>query len=328
MIIPRFLEKNDTIGVTACSCGVLKKIDKYEMTIKHFLDSGYKILETSNVRTAGPVSSDALTRVSELEELYKNGDVAMIIIASGGDYLYDILPLLDYNLIKNNVKWIAGSSDPSSLLFIITTNFDIATIYSPCNLSGMAMKNLHESLVNYMQIISGHNVKQLKYDYYEKEEAVNSNDYNLDTKNEWIKINFNSCNTTGVLIGGCIECLKDVIGTKFDKTKEFIERYKDEKVIWYFDVFSMPYEVLHNTLLQFKNAGWFKYTDLILIGKVKYPSTDDIDYYVNDIKSALNDVNVVFNFDVGHVKPSFTMINGSRVQIIINEEESSLKYLF
>lgn len=328
MIIPKFLEKGDTIGVTACSCGVLKKIEKYEKSIQHFIDDGYKIIETNNVRTMGPVSSDAITRVRELRELYENKDVAMIIIASGGDYLYDILSYIDYNLIRKSVKWIVGSSDPTSLLFIITTNLDIATIYSPCNLSGMAMNNLHESLVNYMEIIKGNLVKQIKYDYYEKEELNSSNDYNLDTKNEWIKINFENCDLSGIIIGGCIECLKDVIGTKYDKTLEFIEKYKDDRIIWYFDVFAMSYENLHNTLLQFKNAGWFKYTDLILIGKVKYPSTEDMTLYVNDIKSALNGVNVVFNYDIGHVKPSFTIINGSRTQVIINEEESSLKYLF
>ena len=30
MIKPEFLNDNDTIGVTACSSGVLYKIDKYE----------------------------------------------------------------------------------------------------------------------------------------------------------------------------------------------------------------------------------------------------------------------------------------------------------
>lgn len=327
MIIPDFLKNGDTIGITACSCGVAKKLDKYEKSIQHFIDSGYKIIETDNVRTYGPVSSDALTRAKELHELYKNKDVKMIMIARGGDYLGDILSFVDFKLIRDNVKWIAGSSDPTSLLYIITTNLDIATIYSPCNTAGLGMHNLHESLVNYMQILKGNIVKQVKYDYYEKEDSRDSYDYNLDTKNEWIKINFDTCDETGIVIGGLIECLKDIIGTKFDKTVEFIERYKNERIIWYFDVFEMSYPVLHNTLLQFRNAGWFKYTDLILIGKVKYPSTDDISMYVNDIKSVLNDVKVVFNYDIGHVKPSFTMINGGRAQVIINEKENSLKYL-
>ena len=69
MIIPDFLNSGDIIGITACSCGVLKKLDKYEKSIQHFIDNGYKIIETSNVRTRGTVSSDALTRAKELHEL-------------------------------------------------------------------------------------------------------------------------------------------------------------------------------------------------------------------------------------------------------------------
>ena len=328
MIIPSFLKEGDTIGITACSCGVLDKIDKYECSIKHFKNQGFLIFETDNVRTSGVVSSDRETRVSELNQLYKNEDIKMICIASGGDYLYDILPLIDFELIKKNVKWISGSSDPTFLLFVITTNYDIATLYSPCNMSGFAMKNLHKSLVNYMEIISGNIVKQYKFDKYEKEDNYLIDGYNLVEPNEWFIINADKVDETGVVIGGCIECLKDIIGTKFDKTKEFIDKYKNSKIIWYFDVFSMSYEVLHNTLLQFNNAGWFKYTDLILIGKVRFPNTDDDSLYVNAIRNALNEVKIVYNFDIGHVKPSFTMINGVNARVVVNDKEGSLEYLF
>ena len=35
MIIPKYLNDNDTLGVTACSCGVLKKLPKYEKSINN-----------------------------------------------------------------------------------------------------------------------------------------------------------------------------------------------------------------------------------------------------------------------------------------------------
>ena len=36
MIFPEYLNNGDLVGVTACSCGVLKKIEKYERSIKNF----------------------------------------------------------------------------------------------------------------------------------------------------------------------------------------------------------------------------------------------------------------------------------------------------
>ena len=325
MIFPDYLKENDLIGVTACSSGILKKLDKYEMSVNNFKKNGFRIIETDNVRTNGVVSSSNVDRAEQLHSLFTNDEVKLISIASGGDFLYDMLDLVDFDLIRNNVKWIAGSSDPTSLLFIITTNLDIATIYTPCNMSGFDMSNLHESLINYMNIIKGEKVKQLKYDMYELEDDKLVDGYNLTMKNEWLNINGN-VDEKGILIGGCIECLKDVIGTKFDKTCEFVEKYKDEGIIWYFDVFNMTSEGLYNTLLQFKNAGWFKYTKAILIGKVRYPNTFTDMSYEELIKKAI-DIPCVFNFDVGHVKPSFTMINGAKVRVVSNDEKGSLEFI-
>ncbi len=321
MIIPEFLKKGDIIGVTAASCGVLDKIDKYENSINNIKKYGFKIKETSNVRTSGIVSSSDIERAKELESLYLDNEVKMISIAGGGDFLFDMLDNIDYSIIKDNIKWISGSSDPTSLLFLITTNYDIATIYSPCNMSGFDLEPLHQSYLNYFEILKGNLIKQEKFLYCEDKSFSDV----FDKVNKWTNINGN-VNEEGILIGGCIECLKDIIGTKYDKTKEFVEKYKDDGIIWYFDVFSMTSEDLYKTLIQFKYAGWFKYTKAILIGKVCFANSF-IDYkYEDAIKNALPDMKVIYQFDVGHVKPSFTMINGVKVKIMSNENEGNMEY--
>lgn len=322
MIYPKYLSEGSTVGITACSCGVLRKIDKYEKSIKHFEDRGFKIVETNNVRTDGVVSSDKVTRARELESLFINDDVDMVEIASGGDFLYDMLDEVDFNILRNNPKWLVGSSDPTSLLYILTTNYDIATLYSPCNMSGFSADDLHQSYLNYFEILKGNLVKQEKFPYVENNEI----DDLFDQPNEWININGDVLEE-GIIIGGCIEVLKDVIGTKFDKTNEFLERYKDEGFIWYFDVFNMTSEGLYNTLLQFKNAGWFKYTKAVIIGKVRYPNTFTDLKYEDAVKNALPEMKTIFNFDIGHVKPSFTMINGMKARVVSNESEGSLEYI-
>ena len=322
MIIPKFLNNGDTIGITACSCGVLRKIEKYEKSIKQFQDRGFEIVETNNVRTDGYVSSDKVTRARELESLFLDDNVDMLAIASGGDFLYDMLDEVDFKILKDNVKWLAGSSDPTSLLYILTTNYDIATLYSPCNMSGFSSEDLHQSYLNYFEILKGNLVKQEKFPYVENNEI----DDLFDQPNEWININ-GDVDETGIVIGGCIEVLKDVIGTKFDKTNEFLERYKDEEFIWYFDVFNMTSEGIYNTLLQFKNAGWFKYTKAVIIGKVLFPNTFTDLSYEDAVKNALPEMKTIFNFDIGHVKPSFTMINGMKARVVSNESEGSLEYI-
>ena len=322
MIYPKYLDKNGTIGITACSAGVLKKIEKYEKSIGNVKKQGFNLLETDNVRTDGVVSGDKVTRARELESLFFNKDVDMVAIASGGDFLYDMLTEVDFNILKDNVKWLAGSSDPTSLLYIMTTNYDVATMYSPCNMSGFNEDNLHESYLNYFEIIRGNLVRQNKYPFKEGESFSDE----LNQVNEWSNLN-GDVDEEGILIGGCIEVLKDVIGTKFDKTNEFLERYKDEGFIWYFDVFSMTSEGLYNTLLQFKNAGWFKYVKAVVIGKICFPNTFTDMSYEDAIKDSLGDVKCIFNFDIGHVKPSFTMINGMKARVVSNAREGYLEFI-
>lgn len=322
MIFPKYLENGDTIGITACSCGVLGKIEKYEKSINNVKKQGFNILETDNVRTGGVVSSSNIVRARELESLFLNNNVNAIAIASGGDFLYDMLDEVDFNILKDNPKWLAGSSDPTSLLYILTTKYDIATLYSPCNMSGFSSDDLHQSYLNYFEIMKGNLVKQERFPYMENNEV----DDLFDQPNEWLNIN-GDVDESGIIIGGCIEVLKDIIGTKFDNTLEFLEKYKDEGFIWYFDVFSMTSEGFYNTLLQFKNAGWFKYAKAIIIGKVRFPNTFTGMKYEDAVKKSLSDVKTIFNFDIGHVKPSFTMINGMKARVVSSDNEGSLEYL-
>ena len=49
--------------------------------------------------------------------------------ATGGDFLFDILPHLNPSVIQENIKWIMGASDPTGLVYPITTKYDIATLY-------------------------------------------------------------------------------------------------------------------------------------------------------------------------------------------------------
>ena len=318
MLFPDYLKDGDIVGITACSAGVLKKKEMYERTIKHFQEQGLRIIETDNVLTDGIVSSDAKTRWEELKSLYLDDTIPLIQIAQGGDFLFEMLPFIEPDVIKTHLKWIVGSSDPTSLLYMITTKLDIATIYSPCNMCGMSEEVLHLAYQNYFSLIKGNMVLQERYPFFKGE--------NGEEKNTWSYLN-GPFTAKGILIGGCIDCLKDIIGTSYDGTKEFITKYKEDGIIWYFDVFSMSSEVLYNTLLQFQYAGYFEGTKAILISKVRFPSSFNAISYEDLIKKAFPSIKVIYQFDVGHVKPSFTMINGAKVEIVATEENASMRYL-
>lgn len=111
MLYPNFLRKNQTIGITAPSAGVGYKLLSYEKSLKTLQKEGYNIVETESVRNNEIVSTTEEKRAQEFDELVKNKDINMIICATGGDFLLEILPYINLSNIKENPKWIMGYSD-------------------------------------------------------------------------------------------------------------------------------------------------------------------------------------------------------------------------
>ena len=167
MIYPEFLKENDTIGITAPSGGCYEgKVLELELSEKQLGHAGFNVIETGNTRLPGVVSSSGEVRAAELSELFNNPEVKAIICARGGDFLIDMLPYVDYDIIKNNPKWIQGYSDPTSLLYSITTKLDIATIYS-FNGGGYGYNKLDRSHMDSLSILNGNIVKQESYPFYQ-----------------------------------------------------------------------------------------------------------------------------------------------------------------
>ena len=314
MQYPKFLKQGKIIGITAPSAGVGDDLESFDKSIKNLKNAGYQIVETKSVRNKGIVSSSAKQRAKELDELITNDNISMIICASGGDFLLEMLPYINWEHITQHPKWMMGYSDPTSILYTITTKLDIATIYG-CNAGSFDQTNIHECLKNNLEILSGNIVKQYSFPYYQKEWLATTDGYNLTEKVYWETLN-GDVDITGRIIGGCLDCLKDLLGTPYDYTKDFIEKYKEDGIIWYFDIFGLSAEVFYRTLFQMKEAGWFRYIKGVIVGRVAIPKNFYEDFtYQDALKRTFEDLPIIFNADIGHIPPKMTIINGSIAHI-------------
>ena len=181
---------------------------------------------------------------------------------------------------------------------------------------------LHDSLEYNIELLKGNIKKQEKYKLYESIRGVNQ--YNLTEPVFYKNIN-GDVNKTGRIIGGCLDVLTNIVGTKYDYTKDFIERYKNDGIIWYFDIFSLTTEDLYNKLYQFKYAGYFEFTKCIIIGRVLFKNSFTDTSYEKVIKKVLPDIKIVYDFDIGHVPPKMTIINGSLVKVVSNDNEAYIE---
>ena len=333
MIYPEFLKEHDTIGVTAPSDGITDevKLKRLDNAIKNFEDRSFIIKETPNVRcSVKGRSSSSKERAEELERLYKDDNVKTIITSGGGDFLLEMLSELDFNVIKDNPKWLQGYSDPTGLLFTITTNLDIATVYSD-NFKTFGMEPWHKSLENNLEILKGNIIEQTSFSKYEEDKKLITGlePFNLTKKVYWKNLNNeDTLNIKGRIIGGCLDLITELFGTRFDNTKAFLEKYNDDGIIWYFDVCELSSESLIRTLWKLKDNGYFKYTKGIIFGRsFIYNSYYDISYE-ETIYESLKDLNIpiIINADIGHVSPRMTIINGAIATITSSKGKGKIKF--
>ena len=129
MIYPDFLNDNATIGICAPSAGVGHKLESFDASLRELRKQGWKVWETEHVRVDSLRGGNAKERANELMSLFALDSIDAVFAAAGGDFLSDILPYIDWQLLAENPKWLMGASDPTGILYPVTTMCDIATLY-------------------------------------------------------------------------------------------------------------------------------------------------------------------------------------------------------
>lgn len=335
MNYPNFIKKGDLIGITAPSDGIideckLNRLDNANLKLKKL---GFNIWETPNVRSSfNGRSSHPIERAKQLEELYLNKNVSCIFCAAGGDFLVELLPFLNLNIIKKNLKWIQGFSDPTALLYTITTKLDIATIYSN-NYTAFGMDNWHISLDNNLKILQGNIPVQNSFDKFEssyQNYLTGLESYNLDKIVYWESL-LNDSHTMfkGRLIGGCFDVLLNILGTKYDGTNSFLSKYKKDGIVWFFDICELTNEEIIRGLWKFKELGYFKYTSGIILGRLGEEKSCYNFTLKNILNESLSELNipVIFNADIGHRPPQLTFINGALCEVESKNGKGSIKFI-
>ena len=323
MYYPEFLNENDLLGIVALSAGTGKKIDEYKKSLEILNKEGFRILEAPSVRNNNERANSEIIRAKELNDLIINKDVKAILCATGGDSQIETLPYIDYKSIKKNPKWIMGYSDPTNLLLPVTTMLDIATIY---DFNALSLDGNKLDQKNFLRIIKGDLFKQKSFSRFQSFIDI-INDSNKYKKVAW-KAN-KQLKLKGRLIGGCLDIIEKMVGSKYDAINKFIDKYKDNGIIWYFDIFSLSSYQTYLSLIQLKNAGYFRYCKGVLIGRVAFPNNNDGNL-INDYKQAYDlvfkDIPYIYEMDIGHTKPKLTLINGAIANVNYKDNKGDITF--
>ena len=326
MNYPEFLKVGDTIGITAISKGIYEdyKQKRLDNAIKYLEEKGFKVIETPNVRKwQNGRSSTGSERAKEFMELWKNENVKAIIMAAGGDYAIEMLDYLDLEeLRKYKPKWVQGFSDVTTIGYLLPTCLEIPTIYAD-NVVSYGMKPIHVSLEKALEVMMGKTMIQYSYDKYQSDYLEYGLEdyfkpYQLTTDVCWKKLKGeDEIKISGRAIGGCLDIVTNFVGTKYDKIKEFREKYKEEGIIWFLEVFDFTSPQVFWHLWKLKNAGYFENCNGIVFGRTAICREEYGVTFKDSLKDALAnlDIPVVYDMDFGHRPPQIAMINGGFLEI-------------
>ncbi|MBP3597330.1 MAG: LD-carboxypeptidase [Clostridia bacterium] len=333
MIYPNFIQKGSKIGVPAPSDGAYDEVikNRYKNAKKNLENLGFNIIESKNIYNSQKArSADAKIRAEELNQMFDDENIDFILCAAGGEFLVEILPYINFEKIVEHPKFVQGFSDPTGILFPLTTKYDIATIYSN-NYKSFGVEKLDESLNNDLEILTGNIIEQKNFNKYEEERCervTGLEGYNLTEDVVWKVLDNNSVKIKGRIIGGCFDIISELAGTKYDGMPYFNEKYKEDGIIWYFDNCELSKEELIRTLWKFNELGYFKYTRGIVFGR-NGAEISNIGYTMED---ALNDsvisklnIPIIYDADISHKGPTMTIINGAVAEIEVNNGKSNIK---
>lgn len=334
-IYPNKLNKGDSIGIVAPSMsGDYERINRATKNIKEL---GYEVIEGKLVRNeiVKCVSGSIEERVNEFIDMWKNEQVKYIIGVTGGEFLMELLPSIDKifkeEKLYKKCKWVQGYSDMTILLFYLTTTYNIATI-EMCNFCKYEMQPLYKSLLVPFEIAEKlkENIQE-NYEYWQKEKNDKDLTYqfNLTEKSKCKLLNGNKTEFSGRMIGGCLDVISQYIGSRWDNVENYIKQFP-EGMIWHLENCELNVAEMYRRLWAMKEKGWFKNVKGFIFGRT-YMDSSYFDFeYIDALKKALGELNVpiVYDIDIGHTMPQWTIVNGSLGKIIFDNGKCILNQQF
>ena len=291
---------------------------RLDNAIRNIRALGYEVIETASVRNdVKLVSADSKTRVDEFMSLYENPIVAAILPPWGGEFLMDMLPYLDFDKLASlPPKWICGYSDMTTLTFALTLISDIATIHGS-NLMNMGYARIHDTDIRAFDVMSSPNTDQKSWDTwggFSSWDDFSGEVYNLDKPALWKSLRGDSrLSFDGMMIGGCMDTLCKLLGTRFAPVESFLTKYRQHGFIWTLESCEMTAPDIYRTLWQMRECGWFKYCNGIIIGRPDgYKDKRDFTF-LDALEQGIGDLNipVIYDADIGHIPPQIQIINGA-----------------
>ena len=343
MRYPENIKKGGTVGFVAPSFGCATEPYKtaFNESLRKWEELGYKTKLGPNCYAGDGIgiSSSPESCGRELTEGYLDEESDVLVSCGGGELMCEILDYVDFERISRvKPKWYMGYSDNTNFTLTLTTMCDVASIYGPCA-SNYGTKPLHPSLVDARSILTDE-VKAFEFSGYGMWELEGLRDEEhplmpLNLTEKTILHRFisdgeplprdpadrtepASIAMDGRLLGGCLDILVNLCGTKYDHVGQFVDKYRKDGILWFIEACDLNVMSIRRAMWELEHAGWFEGVSGFIIGRPRLFNEPmmGLDQYqaVYDIVSH-HRVPILMDADVGHMNPMIPLITGSLAHV-------------
>ena len=344
MRYPKFLPEGGTIGFLAPSFGFGGgdyRAEAFNHAVEKWQSMGYRMMFGPNcyVQEGVGISSTPEKCGREVMDMFLSEEPDCLISCGGGELMCEILPHVDFQkLAQGEPVWFMGYSDNTNLTYLLATLADTASVYGPCA-GTFGMEPWHKSLEDAFSILTGRGGRDGAlvegYDMWERESLKGPEapfaPYHLTEKRllrcyVGKELAEGELRFRGRLLGGCLDCLVNLLGTRFDRTREFVERYREDGIIWFLEACDLNVFAIRRAMWQMEEAGWLKFVKGFLVGR---PANGDtmmnLDAYDAVLEVAgRKGVPVVMDADLGHRPPMMPLVVGSMADVTVEGNDISI----
>ncbi|MCR4691333.1 MAG: LD-carboxypeptidase [Lachnospiraceae bacterium] len=347
MRYPKPLQKGGCIGFIAPSfgCATEPYKSRFDNTLRIFREKGYTLSLGPNCYESSGIgiSNTPEKCAAELNAAMTDNQSDVIITCGGGELMCEVVPQIDFAAIaKAEPKWYMGYSDNTNYTFLSAILADTAAIYGPCA-GAFGRQPWHPSIDDALALLTGEKTFVQNYDAWEIEEETGDLGEEPDPLTPYnctrpfAPVTYIGANKaegeriemSGRLIGGCVDILTILLGTRFDRVSDFLDKYEKDGFIWYLECCDMDPLMIRRAFWTMKEAGWFRGVKGFLIGR---PRRFDLDFMgvnrlnaVTDILADLN-VPVIMDLDIGHLPPMMPIINGAMGDVTFEDNRLRIDY--
>lgn len=301
---PTPLKAGDKVAITAPSSPVSD--EKMEMSIESIKFLGLDpVIMPSCYMHHGYLAGLDVQRANDINEAFKSDDIKGIFCLRGGYGTTRILPLIDFEMIKNNPKVFIGYSDISSLHFNINQKCNLVTFHGPMPTTDY---RVHEGFTNDSLrncIFTPENLKIIENP--EGEEIIALRD------------GF----AKGTLVGGNLSLMAGTLGSSYEVDTK-------GKILFIEDVDEEPFR-LDKMLTALSLAGKFKDCNGVILGTFERCTTED--HPSLSLEEIFKEVVLpwkkptILNLRAGHIYPQSTLPMGAEVSFDAKEGMTHISVL-